>query len=436
MLNNYPTDTTLNISKKAKLLSFDILKLFAKTRVDYTWSFSDCTRKDTAYITHGYHRYPAKFIPQLARRLIEEYTNVGNIVVDPFMGSGTTVVEAIMSERIGIGVDINLVAWLISKAKTIPIKPDKVAVEFDSLLVNIEKTKNVKLPQNERIDYWFPKRTKEKLAVIFSNINKIKNCGIKMFFLCGFSNILKNCSIWLQKSNKPTRDFDKVPTEPIEVFKKQIRSMMKKNAEFYATIPNGCGAVVKCQDARKLPVEDEKASLVVTSPPYVTSYEYADLHQLTALWLEYTDSLTEFRKKFIGTAHHNKRNLEIDSEIGRTCIKKLKEKDSKKSEEVAMYFGEMRECFIEMYRVLRVGGKACIVIGDTSFCGVDVPNAEVFAEQMQNIGFEIHKIIKREIPSKNLPSTRDPKTGQFTSSSNHKKILAYPTEYIIIMEKV
>ena len=430
-----PFATTFDIPKKDELSSAEILKIFAKTKIDYSWSFSDCTRKDTAYITHGYRRYPAKFIPQLARRLIKEYTNIGDIVVDPFMGSGTTVVEAIMSERLGVGVDINPVAYLISKAKTTPIKFDKLEAEFDSLILNIEKTKKSKIPQNERIDYWFPKEIKEKLAIIFSNINEIKNQEIKIFFLCGFSNILKNCSIWLQKSNKPTRDYEKVLPEPLDIFKRQIKFMLKRNAEFYAKIPVNNNSIVKCQDARKLPVDDGQASLIVTSPPYVTSYEYADLHQLTALWLEYTDNLAEFRKKFIGTAHHHKKHLKIDSELGQICVAKLKEKDNKKSEEVAMYFGEMRECFIEMHRVLKIGGKACIVIGDTSFCGVEVLSAEIFAEQMQNIGFEIYNIIKREIPSKNLPSTRDPKTGQFTSSANHNKIYAYPVEYIIVMEK-
>ena len=59
--------------------------------IDYTWSFSDKTIKDTSYITHAYYTYPAKFIPQLAKRLIEENSKEGDTILDPFMGSGTTV---------------------------------------------------------------------------------------------------------------------------------------------------------------------------------------------------------------------------------------------------------------------------------------------------------------------------------------------------------
>jgi len=67
--------------------------------------------------------------------------------------------------------------------------------------------------------------------------------------------------------------------------------------------------------------------------------------------------------------------------------------------------------------------------------GVEISNAEVFAEQLQNLGLKTVDVIKREIPSKNLPSSRDKKTGQFVSINNKNKISVYPAEYILIMEK-
>ncbi|MCL5674670.1 MAG: hypothetical protein M1501_02845 [Candidatus Omnitrophica bacterium] len=85
--------------------------------------------------------------------------------------------------------------------------------------------------------------------------------------------------------------------------------------------------------------------------------------------------------------------------------------------------------------MLKKGGKTCIVIGNTSLKGVEVLNAEVFAEQLQNLGLKIVNVIKREIPSKNLPSVRDEKTGKFAGISDKNKIFVYPTEYILIMEK-
>ena len=95
----------------------------------------------------------------------------------------------------------------------------------------------------------------------------------------------------------------------------------------------------------------------------------------------------------------------------------------------------MNQAFTEMKRILKKGGKACIVIGNTSLKGVEILNAEVFVEQLQNLGLKVDDIIKREIPSKNLPSVRDEKTGKFANITDKNKISVYPTEYILIMEK-
>lgn len=416
--------------------------LFSKTKIDYSWSFSDKTRKDTAYITHGYHRYPAKFIPQIVSRLAEKYTNEGDLIVDPFGGCGTTLVESKVMGRPSVGVDINPVAVLITKAKITPIDPQKIEKEFASLKEKLDtysKDTKVKTPEHERINYWFKPEEKRKLAFIFAEITKLKDQDIRVFFYCGFSNILKNCSIWLQKSNKPTRDQNKKPSDPIPTFYKQIKMMIKGNARFYELLKEKnyleIPSQVYCTDARAIPVKDNSVSLIVTSPPYVTSYEYADLHQLTALWLEYTKDLSDFRKRFIGTSYHNKKDLILNSELAEKIRNELLKKDKKTAEEVSTYFSEMNQVFVEMTRMLKKGGKTCIVIGNTSLKGVEILNAEVFAEQLQNLGLKIADIIKREIPSKNLPSVRDEKTGKFARIGDENKISAYPTEYILIMEK-
>jgi len=421
----------------------DIISLFNKIKVDPSWSFSDKTRKDTAYISHGFHRYPAKFIPQIVSRLAEKYTKVNDLIVDPFGGCGTTLVESKVMGRRSIGVDINPVAVLITKAKITPIKPNKLEEVFKKLKIKLDlyqNTAKIKVPKHERIDYWFKPEEKRKLAFIFIEISKIKDRDIRDFFFCGFSNILKNCSIWLQKSNKPTRDFDKKPSDPFKFFPKQIKKMLRGNSQFYLLLKERgylkTPCKVYCADARKIPAKNNSATLIVTSPPYVTSYEYADLHQLTALWLEYTNDLSDFRKRFIGTSYHNKKDLKLNSELAEDIKSNLAKKDKKTAEEVVNYFGEMNQVFKEMKRILKKGGRTCIVIGNTNLRGVGILNAEVFTEQLQNLGFKIDNIIKREIPSKNLPSIRDEKTGKFARAGDKNKIFIYPTEYILIMKKI
>jgi DNA modification methylase len=419
--------------------------------IDYSWSFADKTIKDTSYITHGYYTYPAKFIPQLAARLIQEHSKENDIVIDTFLGSGTTVVEAIINNRIGIGTDINDIASLIAKVKTTPIKPTELLQEFSDIDFDLQNRLNGQydfflkksfqaVPQNERIDYWFLPQQKEKLSIIFARILEIKNSDIRNFFLVAFAQILKSCSIWLQKSIKPTRDPSKKIYEPLTLFLNQSKKMIKRHFEFDKLLSPAIKEnidkyrVVQCGDSRNLPCEKNKATLIVTSPPYVTSYEYADLHQLPSLWFGYLSELTEFRKKFIGSAYKDRDKIDLKSSLAEKIVAQLGE--NKKGREVKNYFADMLETFFEMKRVLKKGGRACVVIGNTEFSGVKILNAEVFQEQFENIGFKTHDIIHREIPSKMLPSTRDNDTGQFVKANDKNLKLAYPTEYILIMEKL
>ncbi|MHA1869148.1 MAG: site-specific DNA-methyltransferase [Candidatus Heimdallarchaeum endolithica] len=449
-IKNYQTFKDINLKE-------EILEIFNTLAEDSSWSFENLSRKETSYVSHGYHRYPAKFIPQLAKRCILSYSKENEIVCDPFMGCGTSLVEALVSERKAIGVDINPVAWLITMAKTTPIEPIRLKREVNSFLSDIYSYKSLKYNktkpliqidikpvtlENERIKYWFPQEDIRKdLGLILGRINKIEDENIKNFFLCAFSQILKNCSVWLMKSIKPTRDLKKKIVSPFQSFRKHINYMMKGNEELYRIMPKKVKEnlkqflIIEKGDARKLPIDSNTVSLIVTSPPYVTSYEYADLHQLTALWLQYTDDITDFREGFIGSIY--KRDFlqdKIKSDIAEDIIIQLEKKSKRLSLAVNKYFLEMQQCFKEMFRVLKEGGKTCIVIGNTELKKVKILNAEVFVEIMLNLGYTVHKIIKRRIPSKILPSTRDSKTGRFTSNLKSDRV-SYPYEYILVMEK-
>jgi len=439
-------------------IQFELTQIFKQLAEDNSWVFEDLTQKDTSYATHGFHKYPAKFIPQLAKRCIEENTKINEIVCDPFMGCGTTLIESLVSGRKAVGVDINPVAYLISKVKTNPIHPDKLKNETDKILFDLKLylesgNKHQKtlskigivpiIPNNERIEYWFPdKKLREELGTILGRIDTIKDKDIRDFCLCAFSNILKNASIWLMKSIKPTRDLNKKIDIPINLFSRQIKKMIRGNDVYWNILSTNVKGNLKYYlnlkkaDARNLPAENNSVSLIVTSPPYVTSYEYADLHQLTALWLEYTKSVNEFREGFIGSIHKKEFDHNgIKSKLAKQEIGELSKKSKKEAESVKNYFFEMQQCFEEMYRVLKPKGRACIVIGNTELKKVPILNAEVFTEMMVSLGFKIHKIIKRRIPSKVLPQTRDSKTGRFTSTGESDR-LAYAYEYILIMEKL
>ncbi|HON82569.1 MAG TPA: hypothetical protein PLI22_00360 [Caldisericia bacterium] len=163
----------------------------------------------------------------------------------------------------------------------------------------------------------------------------------------------------------------------------------------------------------------------------MTSYEYADLHQLSTIWLDLVNDLKEYKKQFIGTSYKKYENKGLRSSIAIDIVDKMSKKSKKVAEEVEAYFIDMEEVFDESFRILKKGGRCCYVIGDTKLKGIDILNAEVFAESMHYTGFKFDRLIKRKIPSKILPQKRDEKTGRF--ANNHEaNSEAYPIEYIVI----
>jgi DNA modification methylase len=418
---------------------------------DESWSFKQLRRTQTSYLTHDYHRYPAKFIPQLAERLIKENSKPADLVCDPFMGSGTTLLEAILNSRRTYGTDINPVSVLISRAKTTPIEPSYLKDQISSVLVRINTDLENRtgamtifgaadfssiIPDNKKIDYWFPEEQKIDLAIILSRINCIDNQDIRTFLLCAFSNILKVCSRWMMKSIKPTIDKHKLIASAYRSFALQSKRMSIKNEDLWNRIGRKqADCVIDNIDARTINVENESATLIITSPPYVTSYEYTDLHQLSAIWLRYIGKLSDFRSKFIGSIHKANRDGKLYSKLAMKIVDDLGLIDIREARAVEQYFFEMQECFQEMHRILKHGGRTCIIIGDTQLRRVSIYNADVFIESMHKIGFKTHKVIKRAIPNKILPLTRDERTGRFCTTVRANR-LAYPSEYILIMEKV
>ncbi len=436
-----------------QLLTRTIEKTFLNLKPREEWSFRDAGRSQTTAFTHDYHRYPAKFIPQIVRKLIEDYAPSGTqIVCDPFGGCGTTLVEAKLLGHKSVGFDINPVAKLITQTKTTPIKPRTLTNHRAKFLSYYENALQASHNHHARISYWFDDQTVAELDKIYFAIKKIKNHNVRRFFLCAFSHNLKNCSRWLMKSIKPTIDKDKVVPNPKESFLRHLDSMIKKNKRFYSTLAQSgftnIGAKMYRRDStKKFPIKAEAIDLIITSPPYVTSYEYADLHQLSLLWFgddpkhfkkwhHFSNGFIDFRRNFIGTSSKAEKNGDFNSVIAKKIVDDLMCVERPLAIDVANYFLDMKKVFAEMHRVLKTGGKTCIIIGNTSLRGVEILNAQVAAEQMQAAGFNKVDFIKREIPNKMITPWRDIESGKFTGINNPSKTRAYEYEYVVVMEKV
>ncbi|AEM72230.1 DNA methylase N-4/N-6 domain protein [Allomuricauda ruestringensis DSM 13258] len=427
--------------KQTNQYNMDVAIPFESLSVSEDWTFKNV--KSTEQWTHGYHRYPAKFLPNIVKKIIEDYTKEGDVVADLFAGCGTTLVESKIHGRKSVGVDINPVAQLIARVKTQPIDPKELDRVFKDLVNSLEfyDEKNYhNIEKHDRIDYWFFPENKYRIAYLYDLISGLpESQKIKDFFLVALSHILKNCSRWLQTSTKPQIDPDKVPVSVFFAFKKQVKTMIRKNSDFFKELKklqySNVESQIFLQDARKTEIEDSSISTVITSPPYVTSYEYADLHQLTGYWFDYVSNLLEFRKNFIGTFYSYGTELKTESKTAQDLIDQLKNIHLRTAKEVANYFNDMKMVADEMYRILKNDGYAFIVIGNTTFKNVKILSAEIFSELLELSGFEVHDVIKRSIPHKLIPTIRDKTTGKFTTVANKNSKKVYPEEYIIIARK-
>src|SRR3989339_130405 len=140
-------------------------------RIDYSWDYKG---EKTKTYTHGIHTYPAMFIPQVARRLLETYSKEGDTICDIFCGSGTALVESKLLGRNAYGIDLNPLAIFLAKAKTTPINPLTLTNQYFKLISDIEKIKEteIKKPHFNNIDFWFKEKAIIKLAKLKKTIQE------------------------------------------------------------------------------------------------------------------------------------------------------------------------------------------------------------------------------------------------------------------------
>ena len=448
------------------------------TVVTEDWTFAYLRRVETLWGPHGYHRYPAKFIPQLVSRLIELYSAPGELVGDLFLGSATTGIEALRLDRRFWGSDISQVALLISRAKCIPLDPRVLSEawrQLDSLLdgvslpgrrpltreeqIGISAIDIAHATGEERLRYWFPAAYRESLAVILQHIQLFPDEVVRIFFLCGFSNILKRCSIWLSGSTKAQKDLGKVLGDPVEEFRRQALSMIERNGLYWDDVVgrgiNPAELVDRCticlQDVRHLALTDDTFDLLVTSPPYAICYEYKEIHQLTQLWFERYGILCPVHQQdaWIGSkgiVHRSQTgtaSLQTGSAVADDTLAALAslaignatQDVHREVRALRYYFQDMRAALGELVRVTAPGKRLALIVGDSYRRGVTIPTSAALCEMASSVGFELERKIVRQVPVRVLVSTRDKKTGRFSSSAQ-SDTQVYPEEHVLIFRRI
>ena len=400
-----------------------------------SWDFGD----EVEPRIHRIHAYPAKFPAFITSKAIAAARRQGvNVrkVVDIFCGCGTTALEACRAGVEFWGCDINPVATLIANVKsnsydvgTLQKYRELILEKFDEgkpSTVSIED-----LP--ERLKYWFHLDDEVTLKVLLDAIrSSVAEGKYQDFFLCAFSNILKPVSKWLTKSIKPQVDPVKPRVDVRTVFVKQVDFMVKAVQE--TPIPKTAKREIENANLLDLKVDRSFADVIVTSPPYVTSYEYADLHQLSSLWLGYTDDYRKLRQGTIGSMFHkedlSQTKVPVINVIGERMVKRLEKVDRSKARASRRYFVDMQKAVIQCKRILRRKGMVFFVIGDTEYKGVKVKNSEYLAQCMRDSGFSDVRKVKRNITGKILTPYRN-ENGRFSREATASKKI-YAEEYVLM----
>lgn len=405
------------------------------TKKTGSWDFGD----EVEPRIHRIHAYPAKFPAFITSKAIAAARRKGvNVrkVVDIFCGCGTTALEACRAGVEFWGCDINPVATLIANVKsnsydveTLQEYRELILEKFD---LGIHSTVSIDdLP--ERLKYWFHMDDELTLKVLLDAIrSSVAEGKYQDFFLCAFSNILKPVSKWLTKSIKPQVDPVKPRVDVRTVFVKQVDFMVKAVQE--TPIPKTAKREIENANLLDLKVDRSFADVIVTSPPYVTSYEYADLHQLSSLWLGYTDDYRKLRQGTIGSMFHkedlSQTKVPVINVIGERMVKRLEKVDRSKARASRRYFVDMQKAVIQCKRILRRKGMVFFVIGDTEYKGVKVKNSEYLAQCMRDSGFSDVRKVKRNITGKILTPYRN-ENGRFSREATASKKI-YAEEYVLM----
>lgn len=226
-------------------------------------------------VTHRFYRYPARFSPSFARVAIAEFSKPGDVILDPYMGGGTSIVEAFVAGRQAVGCDLNSLAIFVARVKTTPLSTsDRQAIRrwadqvvprllyttalTDDRVICARRTQNLNLPTARPI--------KKVLALALDTINALPSPAATAFTRC----VLLNVGQWALNGKKTPTSLDEFRARLTSTTKGMLADIREldvpANSETLSpTLINGSAADI----ASFAPFADgTRADLVVTSPPY------------------------------------------------------------------------------------------------------------------------------------------------------------------------
>jgi tRNA G10 N-methylase Trm11 len=375
-------------------------------------------------VTHYLFRYPAKFHPPVARHLIEQFSQAGETVLDPFCGSGTLLVEASIAGRKSVGTDIDPVAILASRVKSSRLRPasfDETASrlltnlkpyrrsdaeyerrqfeDYDDASLKAQLTRNqLALPDIPRMTHWFRRYVAFDLAVIKRSILLLRDVSAPVrdaLLLCFASTVRRasNADPVPVSGLEVTAHMKKIDAKgrtinPFAIFETELRKARVAFEAFWKKAqPGTSGRALQadaCRLTRKL---KGSVAAVITSPPYHGAVDYYRRHTLETYWLDYASSLDErleLLPRYIGRAKVPQTHEYADTEAAAPYLlsweKRMRREDPRRADALKHYALSMQKALTEIAQFLEPEAPAVFVVGNSRWKGDEIDTSELLSE--------------------------------------------------------
>lgn len=401
-------------------------------------------------VTHLIHPYPAKLLTQIPVFFLSNsvLSEPGDIVLDPFCGSGTVPLEAVLAHRRAVGADANPLARLITGVKVRPIPTERLRRALQRLLSRIGSKCKSPLPSVVNIEYWFYPHVIDKLRRLRDAINATRDRVVRDFFLVCFSNCVRRVSLADPRLSVPVRlRKDQYPPghwlrdrtnahlcalrrkDVIGEFAEIAHNNIKRMEGLVNSGASQAHPVCVGTDARSLKLDpgtgeaaevkiaDETVSLVITSPPYIGAQKYIRASSLSIGWLDLQDerSLRDIEDDNIGREHYSLRSVAQKQRVGLVqadkVIDSLHAQNPLRAHIAATYLREMRDALREISRVLRRRGHLVLVTGNNLICGQEFQTSFYLSELARQSGLKMKLCLVDSIRSRGLMTRRNLTAG-------------------------
>ena len=382
-----------------------------------------------------WYRYKEGFSVELVEQLIKEYSkNKKGIILDPFLGSGSTLLAANNMGYSGVGFELNPFSFFLSKCKLEQYTTD-IIEQFKRKYEKI-----LQLAEDVKSEYVLPKLSisdkvfGDEIQKYYMNIGMlIENCNederiVNLLKLGWLACLEPLCNyrkagngLKFKKYVKPRIiTVNDARAMFLDEYQNMYIDLLKSKSIGNVTIYNE-----SCMNMSKR-IKPNSIEGIIFSPPYANCFDYTEIYKLE-LWFgkfvsEYSD-LKKLRNASLHSHLNGDLNIEVESksETLSKLLVELQQKelwDKKIPKMLQLYYNDMFKVLDESYKALYDKGFCCIVVGNSAYGGIVFPADLILAEYAEKIGFKVDKIeVDRYIITSSQQYEMTKETGKYLRES-------------------